>query len=185
MIRDKLKKIKTGMRSTRHAVADIAQSVGAPQSFTEALRPDDPWANPRQMQSADDPPSSQPTTPQTQARESAPAPKAQPAPQAQEVPTPAVKEPVGTEVSEKHRAVQTILDETINPAVAAHGGYIGLVEVKDDNVYVQMSGGCQGCGAATMTLKAGVERMLREELPWVNQVLDTTDHSQGDNPFYT
>jgi Fe/S biogenesis protein NfuA len=48
-----------------------------------------------------------------------------------------------------------------------------------------MGGGCQGCGAADVTLKAGIERLIKEELPEVSEVLDTTDHSQGTNPYYT
>ena len=51
--------------------------------------------------------------------------------------------------------VQELIDSTINPAVAGHGGFVQLVEVKDNKVYLQMGGGCQGCGAADVTLKAG------------------------------
>ncbi len=47
-----------------------------------------------------------------------------------------------------------------------------------------MSGGCQGCGAADVTLKAGIERMIFEEIPEVTEVLDTTDHGSGTNPYY-
>ena len=81
--------------------------------------------------------------------------------------------------------VQQLLDESINPAVAGHGGYVQLIDVKDNTVYIQMSGGCQGCGAADVTLKAGIERMIKEEIPEVVEVLDTTDHASGNNPYYT
>ena len=81
--------------------------------------------------------------------------------------------------------VQELIDSTINPAVAGHGGFVQLMEVKDNKVYIQMGGGCQGCGAADVTLKAGIERLIKEELPEVTEVLDTTDHSQGTNPYYT
>jgi Fe/S biogenesis protein NfuA len=81
--------------------------------------------------------------------------------------------------------VQELLDTSINPAVAGHGGYIELIDVKDSTVYVRMSGGCQGCGAADVTLKSGIERLIKEELPEVVEVLDTTDHSSGTNPYYT
>jgi Fe/S biogenesis protein NfuA len=80
--------------------------------------------------------------------------------------------------------VQDLLDSAINPAVAGHGGYIELIDVQDTTVYIRMSGGCQGCGAASMTLKSGVERMIFEEIPEVTEVLDTTDHASGDNPYY-
>ena len=81
--------------------------------------------------------------------------------------------------------VQELLESTINPAVAGHGGFVQLIEVKDNKVYVQMGGGCQGCGAADITLKAGIERLIKEEIPEIEEVLDTTDHASGDNPYYT
>jgi Fe/S biogenesis protein NfuA len=81
--------------------------------------------------------------------------------------------------------VQELIDTTINPAVAGHGGYVELIDVQDNRVYLQMGGGCQGCGAADITLKSGIERLIKEELPEVTEVLDTTDHSSGTNPYYT
>lgn len=80
--------------------------------------------------------------------------------------------------------VQELLDTRINPAVAMHGGYIDLLDVIDNNVYIRMGGGCQGCGMADVTLKQGVETMIREEIPEVGQILDTTDHAAGTNPYY-
>jgi Fe/S biogenesis protein NfuA len=81
--------------------------------------------------------------------------------------------------------VQDLIDTMINPAVAGHGGFVELIDVQDNRVYLTMGGGCQGCGAADVTLKAGIERLIKEELPEVSEVLDTTDHSQGTNPYYT
>src|SRR5713101_1728487 len=81
--------------------------------------------------------------------------------------------------------VQELIDSTINPAVAGHGGFVQLVDVKDKKVYIQMGGGCQGCGAADVTLKAGIERLIKEELPEIEEVLDSTDHAAGTNPYYT
>jgi IscR-regulated protein YhgI len=81
--------------------------------------------------------------------------------------------------------VQEIIDTMINPAVAGHGGYVELIDVQDNRVYLQMGGGCQGCGAADVTLKAGIERLLREEIPEIAEILDTTDHAAGTNPYYT
>ena len=48
-----------------------------------------------------------------------------------------------------------------------------------------MGGGCQGCGAADVTLKSGIERLIKEEIPEIAEVLDTTDHASGANPYYT
>jgi Fe/S biogenesis protein NfuA len=81
--------------------------------------------------------------------------------------------------------VQELIDSTINPAVAGHGGFVQLVDVKENKVYLQMGGGCQGCGAADVTLKAGIERLIKEELPEIEAVLDATDHGAGTNPYYT
>jgi len=81
--------------------------------------------------------------------------------------------------------IQQLLDESINPAVAGHGGFVQLIDVKENVVYIQMGGGCQGCGMADVTLKAGIERMIMEEVPEVTEVLDTTDHASGNNPYYT
>ncbi len=81
--------------------------------------------------------------------------------------------------------VQELIDSTINPAVAGHGGFVQLLDVKEKKVYIQMGGGCQGCGAADITLKAGIERLIKEEIPEIEEVLDTTDHSSGTNPYYT
>ena len=80
--------------------------------------------------------------------------------------------------------VQELIDSTINPAVAGHGGFVQLVDVKDNKVYLQMGGGCQGCGAADVTLKQGIERLIQEEIPEGEEVLDTTDHASGENPYY-
>lgn len=80
--------------------------------------------------------------------------------------------------------VQSLLETEINPAVAGHGGFIDLIDVRDKNVYVRLGGGCQGCGAATVTLKQGVEAAIRRVLPDIGEVFDTTDHAGGMNPYY-
>ena len=87
-------------------------------------------------------------------------------------------------VDEIKETAQNILDVQINPAVASHGGEISLIDVKGTTVFVKLGGGCQGCGMASMTLKQGVERALREAMPELDEVLDVTDHASGDNPYY-
>ncbi|MEQ1856717.1 MAG: NifU family protein [Longimicrobiales bacterium] len=79
--------------------------------------------------------------------------------------------------------VRSVLESQVNPAIAAHGGMISLVDVENTDVYVEMSGGCQGCALSRMTLKQGVERMLREAVPELTAVHDVTDHASGDNPY--
>ncbi len=80
--------------------------------------------------------------------------------------------------------VQQVLDSQINPGVAGHGGYVSLLDVKGSTAYIKMGGGCQGCGMASVTLKQGVERMIHQHVPEVGQILDTTDHAAGKNPYY-
>ena len=80
--------------------------------------------------------------------------------------------------------VQKILDEMINPAVAGHGGWVDLLDVKDNLVYLRLGGGCQGCGMVNVTLKQGIEATLKEEIPQIAGVIDQTDHAGGNNPYY-
>ena len=81
-------------------------------------------------------------------------------------------------------AIRRLLDEEINPSVAAHGGHIALIDVKEDTVYIRLEGGCQGCGMADVTLKHGIETAIRQAVPAITQVLDVTDHAGGGNPYY-
>jgi Fe/S biogenesis protein NfuA len=83
------------------------------------------------------------------------------------------------------KAVQEVIDRDINPAVASHGGYVVLLDVKDDVVYIEMHGGCQGCGMASVTLRQGIETRILESVPGVRQVVDATNHAGGTNPYYT
>ena len=81
-------------------------------------------------------------------------------------------------------AIRDLLDREINPAVAQHGGYVELIDVRRNNVYLRLGGGCQGCGAADVTLKQGIEKAIRDLAPRVGEILDTTDHAAGRNPYY-
>ena len=85
----------------------------------------------------------------------------------------------------KAQQIQELIDERINPAVAAHGGQIELLNVEEDSIYIHMGGGCQGCGMANVTLKHGIEAMIQEAFPEIKHVIDTTDHASGDNPYYS
>ena len=79
--------------------------------------------------------------------------------------------------------VRDVLDAQVNPAVSAHGGEIVLVDVQGTEIFIEMAGGCQGCALSRMTLKQGVERMVRQAVPEVTAVHDVTDHGSGENPF--
>lgn len=82
-------------------------------------------------------------------------------------------------------AITDLLDREINPAVAQHGGFVELIDVKSNNVFLRLGGGCQGCGAADVTLKQGIEKAIRSLVPRVGEILDTTDHAAGRNPYYS
>jgi len=94
--------------------------------------------------------------------------------------TAAAPNPTGP-VSEK---VQQIIDSKVNPGVASHGGHVSLVDVKENIAYLKFGGGCQGCGMVDVTLKQGVEVMLKEAIPELKGVMDVTDHAGGQNPYY-
>ena len=63
-------------------------------------------------------------------------------------------------------------------------GVISLLDVQNGIVYVKMGGGCQGCASSTATLKQGVEQSIRARVEGVVEILDTTDHAAGSNPYY-
>ena len=81
--------------------------------------------------------------------------------------------------------INYILYNEVNPSLASHGGMVSLVEVVDgDTAVLQFGGGCQGCSAADVTLKQGVEKSLLAQIPELRHVRDTTDHSHTENAFY-
>ncbi len=81
-------------------------------------------------------------------------------------------------------AVNQVIDQVLNPGVASHGGEISLMDVKGNNIWVHMGGGCQGCSAAAVTLRSGIEGELRKKVPFLGAINDATDHSAGANPYY-
>ena len=81
--------------------------------------------------------------------------------------------------------VQRLLDTEINPAIAAHGGQVHLLGVRKSKVYLSFGGGCHGCGMADVTLKEGIETRIKEVVPEIVEVVDTTDHTTGENPYYS
>jgi Fe/S biogenesis protein NfuA len=81
--------------------------------------------------------------------------------------------------------VQKVIDQQLNPAIAGHGGWVKLLEVKGETAYIEMGGGCRGCAISQMTLKQGIERAILDNVPEIKKVVDTTDHDGGTNPYYT
>jgi len=86
--------------------------------------------------------------------------------------------------SEIARRVAEVIEKQINPGVGLHGGRIMLVDVRDEIAYITMEGGCKGCGMARATLKLGVDKMIREAVPAIREIIDTTEHAKGMNPYY-
>ena len=77
-----------------------------------------------------------------------------------------------------------VIDEEINPGIASHGGFVSLIDVKGNDVIIQMGGGCQGCGMANVTLKEGIEVALKKAIPEIGGIYDVTEHAKGENPYY-
>ncbi|HXQ59541.1 MAG TPA: NifU family protein [Acidimicrobiales bacterium] len=92
--------------------------------------------------------------------------------------------PAGDLTGDQAQRVLAVLEEQVNPSIAMHGGRADLVAVEEDVVYLRLSGGCQGCGLATVTLSQGIEVALRDAMPEIVSVVDVTDHASGANPFY-
>ncbi len=80
--------------------------------------------------------------------------------------------------------IQTLLSERVNPGVASHGGYVTLLGVENQDVFLEMGGGCQGCTMSAATLRQGIEILLREEIPEIGMIVDRTNHEAGTSPYY-
>jgi Fe/S biogenesis protein NfuA len=80
--------------------------------------------------------------------------------------------------------VLQILAEQINRSIAAHGGYVELVAVENSTAYLRLSGGCQGCAMAPVTLTQGIEVAITGAVPEITRVVDVTDHASGTNPYF-
>jgi len=87
--------------------------------------------------------------------------------------------PIATRVTE-------ILESSVNPAIASHGGRADLVAMDEAGLvaYLALSGGCQGCAMSRATLANGIEVSLREAIPELVGVVDVTDHASGATPYY-
>ncbi|MCB1153132.1 MAG: NifU family protein [Deltaproteobacteria bacterium] len=91
----------------------------------------------------------------------------------------------GPSAADKERldTIRQMFDDRINPALASHGGWASVVDVRENMLFIQVGGGCQGCSSSLTTVKQGIEGMVRQMYPEM-QVVDTTDHAAGANPYY-
>jgi len=79
--------------------------------------------------------------------------------------------------------VQKVIDDTLGPALAQHGGWVELVTVEGDCAHVELGGGCQGGAGARATLKNGIESVIVRDVPEIKRVVDDTDHGAGATPY--
>jgi len=99
-------------------------------------------------------------------------------------PRPDIRVRVGDLSGEVAQRALLVLEEQVNPSIAMHGGRADLVGVEDGVAYVRLSGGCQGCGLAKVTLSQGIEVALVEAVEEIHSVVDVTDHAEGENPYF-
>lgn len=81
------------------------------------------------------------------------------------------------------RKVEAILDEQVRPALAAHGGNVEVVDIDNNKLFIRLQGGCQGCSSSSATVKDGIQRLIQQTFPEIEEVIDLTDHASGDNPY--
>lgn len=81
--------------------------------------------------------------------------------------------------------VRGVLERDINPVIAAHRGHASVVTVENGWVRLRLEGGCQGCSLAEVTLRQGIEPLLRKKVAGVVGLIDVTDHEAGREPFYS
>ena len=89
--------------------------------------------------------------------------------------------PVESEIEMK---ISDLLNTTVNPQIASHGGRIDVVRVENGILFIEMHGGCQGCSSSKYTLQSGVEQKIKEKFPEIISIQDITDHDAGENPYY-
>ena len=97
----------------------------------------------------------------------------------------ATADPAPSEAGDLGSAAQRILDADINPAIAAHRGRVTVAGAADGWIRVRLEGGCQGCSLAEVTLRQGIEPVLRARLPQLTGVVDVTEHEAGTEPFFS
>ena len=82
--------------------------------------------------------------------------------------------------------IDAVVATEVNPALAAHGGFVTYVgHDGEGTAYLTMGGGCHGCSMSKMTMLEGVQTMLAEAVEAVERVKDLTDHTTGENPYYS
>lgn len=100
-------------------------------------------------------------------------------------PSPVIGAPPPADLSgDVPQRVIQVLEQQVNPTIAAHGGRAELVAVEQGTAYLRLGGGCQGCAMATVTLSQGIETAIIQAVPEITSVVDVTDHQSGTNPYF-
>ena len=82
-------------------------------------------------------------------------------------------------------AARRIIDAEVNPAIAAHRGHVTVTGASQGWLRIRLDGGCQGCSLAEVTIRQGIEPLLRDRLPAITGLIDVTDHEAGTDPFFS
>jgi Fe-S cluster biogenesis protein NfuA len=82
-------------------------------------------------------------------------------------------------------AAREVLDAEVNPAIAAHHGHVAVTGADHGWIRIRLDGGCQGCSLAEVTIRQGIEPLLRARLPALTGLIDVTDHEAGTDPFFS
>ena len=82
-------------------------------------------------------------------------------------------------------AARQVLDAEVNPAIAAHRGHVTVTSAEHGWIRIRLDGGCQGCSLAEVTIRQGIEPLLRARLPAITGLTDVTDHEAGTDPFFS
>ena len=98
---------------------------------------------------------------------------------------PAAGAPPGPAARTLAERARRVLDAEINPVIASHRGHVALVGADQGWVRIRLEGGCQGCSLAEVTLRQGIEPLLRARLPDMTGLVDVTDHEAGTQPFFS
>lgn len=81
------------------------------------------------------------------------------------------------------RKLETLFDDQVRPALAAHGGNVEIVDLDNNTLFLRLQGGCQGCSSSNATLKDGIATLVKQNFPEITDVVDLTDHETGENPY--
>jgi Fe-S cluster biogenesis protein NfuA len=90
-----------------------------------------------------------------------------------------------SEAADLAEAARQVLDAEVNPAIAAHRGHVTVTDTDQGWIRIRLDGGCQGCSLAEVTIRQGIEPLLRARLPAITGLSDVTDHEAGTDPFFS